>query len=645
MIIENLFNLFLLFLSNNSIFLFSLDLYYDLLLFQFSMKLISNLIVFNWLFDKWVILFIFQSIHYSPPTITSQQNTLFTAISSVETTLLAIIFSVSLFVINLSSSAYSHSLVKYFLYNRKTAITFFFSIITIFSCSIFLYFNIIHPISLTFELVFFLITIFLFINYCLDIINIANIEGLSNFLEVKLQTSIKEKDDVKVKVIIDDIGNISSRLINKKQSDDALFFFKKLIDIKYFIQDLKSSDDIQVKYLSLIWDQISTICRLLIENEDPHRFTFIKIILSNILQDPIVRSNSPKFIELNMIETNCNFFIKFEMNFLYSILCNIITLDDFKLFQTVIHKCSIYLLDSPLSLKIKIENDIFQQKISNPSSYDLNSEICLLYNKIIKNLHEMVYHNFLLITKLLPLFNEFETRISRKKDCDSHIGSSSTQYLDLINLFIILNLHQIFFQIGAFILYTQKRNLNFDAQNYIKELWFHNQPDDADATILNHTPICFDSTWITSLLIYGGTGNKYWTKQSSLRFGTDHFHGSEQYHYIYYFIILCNCLKKDKKELSIPQLDLFNLDKEGRDILNERISLYSYELKQSMEFYRKYNLKWDDWRFFFDEYYTNLFDVTNYWLLKNYNKYLNERQKYSKTEDLDGKMSAIVNIT
>lgn len=120
----------------------------------------------------------------------------------------------------------------------------------------------------------------------------------------------------------------------------------------------------------------------------------------------------------------------------------------------------------------------------------------------------------------------------------------------IYKLYVTSQICRVFFLIGAYLLFKKKEN-GIDSEVYIKELWSHTNPDDADGINLNRPPITSNPFWLTYLRLYGGSGNDFWA--NLLRFGD--FHGASKYIDQYYLL----AVEKEKTNLRAPPK--VNLDK------------------------------------------------------------------------------------
>jgi hypothetical protein len=123
-------------------------------------------------------------------------------------------------------------------------------------------------------------------------------------------------------------------------------------------------------------------------------------------------------------------------------------------------------------------------------------------------------------------------------------------------LYLTSHVCKTFFLIGAYLLFS-KATKGTDAETYIKELWSHTNPDDADGVNLNRPPITSNPLWLTYLRLYGGVGSGLWL--SLLSFGD--FHGAREYIDRYYLL----AIEKKKSGLNAPSISqLEKMKSDGR---------------------------------------------------------------------------------
>lgn len=110
-------------------------------------------------------------------------------------------------------------------------------------------------------------------------------------------------------------------------------------------------------------------------------------------------------------------------------------------------------------------------------------------------------------------------------------------------LYITSQICAVFFIIGAYLLFME-REKRIDSVKFIKELWYHTTPEDADSISLNKSPMTFNPFWLTCLLLYGGKGSVFGFDD----FQFEDFHGITEYVNEYYLL----SIDRTKGNLRVP---------------------------------------------------------------------------------------------
>jgi len=195
-----------------------------------------------------------------------------------------------------------------------------------------------------------------------------------------------------------------------------------------------------------------------------------------------------------------------------------------------------------------------------------------ILNDIIELLHEMIEHDNKLHTPEIisridecskhELFKNFNTDkfgqslTTLKKQLQEYVKSEDEKEgieekfknieKSLEEYETIVRLFRTFFLLGAYLLFLRGQNEKFDHTRYIKELWEHTSPEDADAHHINKTPVCFDPIWLIYLITYGGENSIIWFVRYDREFKG--YHGIRDYIYQYWILLM----GKWKEELDIP---------------------------------------------------------------------------------------------
>ena len=358
----------------------------------------------------------------------------------------------------------------------------------------------------------------------------------------------------------------------------------------------------------LLVDQIieaeHSFCRVAIENKDVSRFFLVRHIVD--------------VLEINLFQKDRiedGYLNKFIDSYFFRVNQLILDHDDFELFKAEINDfCLSARTESPNELQKRIENDLFLQEMHQIVyrnkgvygeiekkrdylqflvKYDLSKEFentkkCEkkleeFESFVIKQLEKIKDKQYL-ESKFLREDDKIEPEKFEniKKEIEESIENvrekiegNEKEFLwsikyNLYQLYLNSKIYKTFFATGAYILFKGAVG-GIDSEKYLKELWMHTNPEDADAGICcNKPPITFDPFWLTYLLFYGGKSNSSWFHD--YRFGD--FHGTTNYFYQYYLL----CIAKTRSELRLPsESDLERMRKAGKTYELEELYKFSNE--------------------------------------------------------------------
>jgi hypothetical protein len=580
------------------------------------------------------------------PTLQSQtgaNSNIFDTVAQVLAAFLAIVFSISLFVIQISSEKYTHKIKKYFKENRWTTWTFGLGLFTILVCVLFLMLdlnNIYIKIVIFFLLILNCIFFYYYYNYMVEITNPYKIAEL---LEKECINSVNCQKIDEVEDIVTALTDILIKSIAKKDAALTLKYKRTLIGIYYEIQKIPLTPKIRIKIENIIFTEIFRALQFAIEKKDASRSYLISILFNSIQWE----ASKKEFVNDQEIDLIIS-------KFLFEFSRYIIQNDDFELFKKEINHLSLLQVQNPRFIQEEIYTNLLEQmsttilihnqEISSKILKEINCfEFLLKYltNKdfsSVKNLIKAyaIYEKRLeiylrgisqseeKIRELTKLYNTDRESVLKRIEngCNALIGGDKFDYfsnykrLDL--LFISLKLHFTFYCIGAFIVFKGKHEI-INSALYLKELWDHTHPDDASGINLNETPVLFDPLWLTYLLLYGGQNIKYWIKMTfGFSLGFDDYHGAEDYLYQYYLLTITRCIQKGNSKLDLPQI-------EGLDNLkaNEYYKLTEwYEFTQIFQSESKFLLDHCDtliqnakrWDFLFNNKAEEAIKITKAWV-------------------------------
>lgn len=183
----------------------------------------------------------------------------------------------------------------------------------------------------------------------------------------------------------------------------------------------------------------------------------------------------------------------------------------------------------PVETASRISGSIYTHSIVDSSKLKTIEE--LTFGIEVSSLKDFTY-----VFKILDKLEEYKKTLFKLSDQDS---DETFPYIDkikkqIIDLYISLLVHGVFFKIGALIVSMVKSKGASYAQ-YVEELWYHAKPlVDTSGMNLNSTPIPNSIDWITLYTVYSGTSSSQFYDFYTF----EDFPDSELYHYQYCALLM-----------------------------------------------------------------------------------------------------------
>lgn len=200
-----------------------------------------------------------------------------------------------------------------------------------------------------------------------------------------------------------------------------------------------------------------------------------------------------------------------------SMLRLILEHNDFQLYRSTIHFLSVSLVATDLA---QLGYDLDSMILSNLG-------LALPQNrKLIESLRFVLhFESGIRFERVFEMYQSFahSLEVSGEKDKQNVLREFREEAIAFYTNSLLLRL---FFLASVNVLFRyREQEYLFDATSYLTELWHHTRPEDADATILNVTPVFTDPLRLTMLYLYGGAGNRLWEEI----YGFRDFHGIKKY--------------------------------------------------------------------------------------------------------------------
>lgn len=381
--------------------------------------------------------------------------------------------------------------------------------------------------------------------------------------------SSAEKRNCVLLYILDEYFRIFRYSVLGKEEIISKEIVRNLFAILYESLFAKENDDVVIRIIetrSIFGAKCYPFYRIAIENRDPSRF----LLIQNLVDILALNLTKEEKMKDHYLE-------EFISSHIFRINQLMIDNDDFDLFRREINNFSLML---PLSPPDQMQNNIATSLFLDvPVILYRDKDFMEEFNKRRAQIDYLVKHesatNFktarildknlegyksFLIGNLEKLKDTSYSKLTPHKgelDQFQKLGIEPQNYSKRISddiedmkrrsygLYVTSQICKVFFLIGAYLLFREKEE-GIDAVKYIKELWSHTSPDDADSISLNRPPITSDPLWLTYLLLYGGERNSFWL---SLRTFGD-FHGVTKYTNRYYLL----AIEKTKANLKVPSV-------------------------------------------------------------------------------------------
>jgi len=503
----------------------------------------------------------------------------FAVIATILATLLAIVFSISLFVVSNSSDKYSYKIAEYYRKSFWTVSTLGITLFTIIAAVIFLILELNHLCITVTIFILFVISILFFGKYYFEMISVINPNAVVTKLKNECINSIKNygnnKKSIfsKIEELIGNIGSVAAKLIIADDFESVVKTNSAIAQIHHAAQDSSLSEKEKNKLSTLSFNQLSIMLQIGVD----HKVRSRKIIMSKII-DLI---DYEKFVQTQF---NYQLVEQLIIRNLFDSNRYLIGKDDFELFQSSIHDISVTHLCNVYEYE-SIKNKLYEKfprilykdyliSFQNDVEYTgfFIDHHCLKNFENIKSLSDILQHHHSSISsemdkrasdleivnnlavELKKSENEIIDIIKNQKELWDSIfqDSGSNVYLDIYTLFSVHQINKIYLQIGAYILFIGNNKL-ISPEIYIKELWDHTNPDDSDAFIINQTPVSSSTEYLTVLRLYGGNNTAgYDFLPFGLGMGSHDYHGIVIYLNKYYLLAITRCILKGNPSFNLP---------------------------------------------------------------------------------------------
>ena len=561
--------------------------------------------------------------YYIPLLLTedSKMVAVFDTAATVMASFVALVFSISLVMIQIGSSKYSFKILEYFVHEKRTRALFGLSMFTILLAIFLMWFNIANKYSFTIIFAFFIVWMVLFWYFFINMVRITNPEQIAEIMIEDCNSQIKKGNKKKVESTLYSIAETTINAVYRNDFEFSLKFASSFFDI--YQNTLINHSNWAKK---LIFQQFWRIVESMIETKNNIR----NYLWADIFNVPIYEILNEEEIGGKVDYEFIDYYIGI---FIFNINKKLIDKDDFEGYRNEIREYSIiHIQNNPRMIQDDIRNSVIQEQMSVLTDIRNESD---LYDKIIEHYNKL---NFSIFQKSTMDFNHIQilkneylnyktfVEISLKQiaPLDQNLTEKLAQLKnnskdvihEIDSLYIAYKFHFVFFIVGSYLVF-KKDEENFEAQTYIKELWEFTDSKNARVINSDRPPICFDPNWLTHLWLYGGTGKESFIFSTSLHFTFDTFRDPEQAITTYYLLCLTRTMEINKNLQQFPDHD-FKEDyyvKYGLQFSKLFIEDSERLQKNCDELIR--NAK--DWNLLFDNKAPELFSCTKKWITEKMN--------------------------
>lgn len=215
----------------------------------------------------------------------------------------------------------------------------------------------------------------------------------------------------------------------------------------------------------------------------------------------------------------------------------------------------------------------------------------ILIEKLEKNFANFKDYKLILdeLDKFFILLSNFLITIEDKKRIEDLTDEIKN---NLFKFYLDSNFHNTFLIVSAYCLFIQKEK-NIESGKYLRELWLHTKPEDAEGITANQVPVSSDIQFLCNMLFWGGENNDFWYD----RYNFDGFHGSKNYLYKYFILLLTHLREKQNKDLIIEISK--DMEKEELEFKYSFLKRFNSDVKELISICDDLIKDSDNWIFLF----------------------------------------------
>jgi len=481
---------------------------------------------------------------------TQNLNDYFSASASVMAGLIAIIFSISLVILEIASNKYSFGVLKTFWKAKITIYILVISISILALSLLFLGLNLQNNIFFILLFCLFILWVICFWKFYQYMIRITNYEGLLGILEKEFEFSLKLNRLLEALNILQDVAETITKATRMRE-DDLVFkfctFFQDSCSKFLKIENNNLKTDLMEKYLTILKEFISL--------KHVQRIFELSFIYSIPANEIIKKENvTERKIDYEFID---NFFKIFLFRLNKEIIDNndidayIQSIDSYSLLNPWFPPLNNKLDTSEMELSEEISKEIVDY---NQIRYYCTSMYCL------RNLaeKELIYDfNFIHDTpaKVHEIFENIQNDLKKSDKLYLKIEEYKKEFVNCcLKYYIYYNFLKSYIRTGSYVLHKYKKNQSMITK-YLSIIWDGTNTKNNYFISSVQLPVTFDLDVLTGLFLYGGKKIGY--RRILGEYNSGIFLDSGIYIKRYYVLFVTWILSNKEKEKEISK---FNVD-------------------------------------------------------------------------------------
>lgn len=540
----------------------------------------------------------------------------FATVGTIMATLVAIIFSISLVMIQTGSDKYSYHILKLFTHNSTTRGLIGLSLTTILVSLFLMWQGTTNWHSFLIVFLLFVVWIIVFWYYYQYMIKITNYEQVVYIMTDSFTKNLKRGKEKQAEQILEAIEDTAIRGIHRLDIDFSFKFTKAFFDLYHSVLGEGKCSWAKKEIFNHFYNAAS-------------RAIEFRIPFRNYLWAEVLTIPNCEIAECSQVDFE--FINNYISKTLFWLTKKVIDEDDVEAFKTEIRTYSqTHVLGNPRLIQDSIIQEIAQEQSQmlhlfqyDDAKFDPMLEQYQLLNFLVKE-QSVIDHGA--VQTAIAEYKKYKYTLEKDTEALKISGNvlrgtieelteNSSRVVDLLNsLFVAYKMHLLFFVIGAYLIFRGQEG-DTKVQMYIRELWDYTDSKNPRTINANEPPVLFDPSWLTNVLFYGGSGRQFFYKAGKIHLTFDTFRDPEGALQTYYLLCMTRYLSKTTVDTQIP-----NLEGREENYLKRYLNFCDTFIQESETLLRNCEAlieDAEDWNQLFENEAQEQFERTKRWIQRN----------------------------